>query len=163
MILASSIFDFNTSLVTPSLVISPKPLAFMSCCSSGLLAFYYVFHVSQFSSSAAPEHGCSNCGPCIYALLSKPDGQHHCTVSRNTFKPNLSSSRSLFRMSPSSPSSYSLVGNLSGMLLNTDMVLDYPRPQPPTFLNIGGIQVTLISLCRVLSPSSGEGEPRTTT
>ena len=46
-------------------------------------------------------------------------------------------------MSPNSPSSYSLVGNLSGMLLNTDMVLDYPRPQPPTFLNIGGIQVTL--------------------
>jgi len=44
-------------------------------------------------------------------------------------------------MSPNSPSSYSLVGNLSGMLLNTDMVLDYPRPQPPTFLNIGGIQV----------------------
>jgi len=44
-------------------------------------------------------------------------------------------------ISPSSPSSYALVGNLSGMLLNTDMVLDYPRPQPPTFLNIGGIQV----------------------
>lgn len=31
------------------------------------------------------------------------------------------------------------------MLLNTDMVLDYPRPQPPTFLNIGGIQVTVTS------------------
>ena len=125
--------------------------------------FCHVFHVSQFSSSAAPEHGCSNCGPCIYALLSKPDGQHYRTVSRNTFKQNLSSSCSLFRMSPNSPSSYSLVGNLSGMLLNTDMVLDYPRPQPPTFLNIGGIQVTLISLSWVQSPSSGEGEPRPTT
>ena len=34
-----------------------------------------------------------------------------------------------------------MVANLSGMLINTDMVLDYPRPQPPTFLNIGGIQV----------------------
>jgi len=44
-------------------------------------------------------------------------------------------------ISPSSPSSIELVKNLSGMLLNTDMVLDYPRPQPPTFLNIGGIQV----------------------
>ena len=162
MILASSIFDPNTSLVRPSLVTSPKPHVSLSCCSSGFLAFFHVFHVTQFSSSAAPEHGCSNCGPCIYALLSKPDGQHHCTVSRNTFK-HLSSSHALFRMSPNSPSSYSLVGNLSGMLLNTDMVLDYPRPQPPTFLNIGGIQVTLISLSRVQSPLSGEGEPRPTT
>ena len=83
--------------------------------------------------------------------------------AKTNFKKNVSSTYLLLRMSPNSPSSYSLVGNLSGMLLNTDMVLDYPRPQPPTFLNIGGIQVTLISLSRVLSPSSGEGEPRPTT
>ena len=83
--------------------------------------------------------------------------------AKTNSKKNVISIYSLLRMSPNSPSSYSLVGNLSGMLLNTDMVLDYPRPQPPTFLNIGGIQVTLISLCRVLSPSSGEGEPRPTT
>jgi len=45
------------------------------------------------------------------------------------------------KLSPGSPSSSAMVANLSGMLINTDMVLDYPRPQPPTFLNIGGIQV----------------------
>ena len=27
------------------------------------------------------------------------------------------------------------------MLINTNYVLDYPRPQPPTFINIGGIQI----------------------
>ena len=49
-------------------------------------------------------------------------------------------------MSPASPSSSTMVANLSGMLINTDMVLDYPRPQPPTFLNIGGIQVDRVFL-----------------
>jgi glucuronosyltransferase len=32
-------------------------------------------------------------------------------------------------------------GNLSGVLINSDYVLDYPRPLPPTFINIGGLQI----------------------
>ena len=42
---------------------------------------------------------------------------------------------------PSSPSSSELLANLSGVLINTDYVLDYARPQPPTFINVGGIQI----------------------
>ena len=26
-------------------------------------------------------------------------------------------------------------------MINTDYILDYPRPQPPTFINVGGIQI----------------------
>ena len=26
-------------------------------------------------------------------------------------------------------------------MINTDFILDYPRPQPPTFINVGGIQI----------------------
>ena len=33
------------------------------------------------------------------------------------------------------------IGNLSGVLINSDYVLDYPRPLPPTFINIGGLQI----------------------
>ena len=48
---------------------------------------------------------------------------------------------------PSSPSSRELLGNISGVMINTDYILDYPRPQPPTFINVGGIQI---------KPSPGE-------
>ena len=34
-----------------------------------------------------------------------------------------------------------LLGELNGALINTNNVLDYPRLQPATFLNIGGIQI----------------------
>jgi len=42
---------------------------------------------------------------------------------------------------PGSPPASQLLGNINGMLINTNNVLDYPRPQPPTFINIGGIQI----------------------
>ena len=34
-----------------------------------------------------------------------------------------------------------LLANISGVMINTDFILDYARPQPPTFLNVGGIQI----------------------
>ena len=42
---------------------------------------------------------------------------------------------------PSSPSSHELLANLSGVLINTDNVIDYARPQPPAFVNVGGLQI----------------------
>ena len=42
---------------------------------------------------------------------------------------------------PSSPSSRQLLANISGVMINTDFILDYPRPQPPTYINVGGIQI----------------------
>jgi len=42
---------------------------------------------------------------------------------------------------PTSPSSSELLSNLSGLLINTDYILDYARPQPPSFINVGGIQI----------------------
>jgi glucuronosyltransferase len=42
---------------------------------------------------------------------------------------------------PASLPSSELLSNLNGMLINTDYVLDYARPQPPTFINVGGLQI----------------------
>lgn len=42
----------------------------------------------------------------------------------------------------SRPSSSELLNNLSGVLINTDYVIDYPRPMPPSFINIGGLQIS---------------------
>ena len=42
---------------------------------------------------------------------------------------------------PSCPATHLLLGELSGVLINSDFVLDYPRPLPPTFLNVGGLQI----------------------
>jgi len=42
---------------------------------------------------------------------------------------------------PASPSSSQLLANLSGVLINTDYVLDYARQQPPAFINVGGLQI----------------------
>ena len=39
------------------------------------------------------------------------------------------------------PSSRDLQAGLSGALINTDWALDYPRPYPPSFRNIGGLQI----------------------
>ena len=47
----------------------------------------------------------------------------------------------LARQLPESPGAVELIGNLSGVLINTDYVLDYPRPNPPTFVNVGGLQI----------------------
>jgi len=35
-----------------------------------------------------------------------------------------------------------MLNDLSGLLINTDFVLDYPRPMPPSFINIGGLQIS---------------------
>ena len=34
-----------------------------------------------------------------------------------------------------------LLSNLSGVMINTDNILDYARPQPPNFINVGGLQI----------------------
>eukprot|EP00095_Tigriopus_kingsejongensis_P007274 maker-scaffold144_size312663-snap-gene-2.33 protein:Tk07274 transcript:maker-scaffold144_size312663-snap-gene-2.33-mRNA-1 annotation:"udp-glucuronosyltransferase 2b31-like isoform 1" len=43
---------------------------------------------------------------------------------------------------PDIPSTRDTLGDMSGALLNTDNILDYPRLQPETFLNIGGMQIS---------------------
>ena len=52
----------------------------------------------------------------------------------------------LAELCPASPPAAALLANLSGMLINTDNVLDYPRPQPPTFLNVGGLQIQRVGV-----------------
>ena len=42
---------------------------------------------------------------------------------------------------PGPPSAQELLGGLSGMLINTHSALDYPRLQPETFVNVGGLQI----------------------
>ena len=42
---------------------------------------------------------------------------------------------------PKAPSTREMLAELSGALLNTDNILDYPRLQPDTFINIGGMQI----------------------
>ena len=42
---------------------------------------------------------------------------------------------------PKSPKSAELLSDLSGVMINTDFVLDYPRAQPPNFINVGGLQI----------------------
>ena len=39
------------------------------------------------------------------------------------------------------PNAKELQGGLSGVLVNTDWVLDYPRSYPPSYRNIGGLQI----------------------
>ena len=43
---------------------------------------------------------------------------------------------------PSAPPTRQMLSDLNGALLNTDNILDYPRLQPETFINIGGMQIT---------------------
>ena len=45
---------------------------------------------------------------------------------------------------PNSPGSKFLLADLNGAMINTNFVLDYPRLQPTTFINIGGIQIAKI-------------------
>ena len=42
---------------------------------------------------------------------------------------------------PNCPSSKFLLADLNGAMINTNFVLDYPRLQPTTFINIGGMQI----------------------
>ena len=42
---------------------------------------------------------------------------------------------------PGTPSPRILLGNLSGMLINSHPAIDYPRLLPPTFLEVGGFHI----------------------
>ena len=42
---------------------------------------------------------------------------------------------------PGTPSPRNLLGNLSGMLINSHPAIDYPRLLPPSFLEIGGFHI----------------------
>jgi len=42
---------------------------------------------------------------------------------------------------PGTPHPFDLLKDLNGMLINTDYALDYPRLLPPTFINVGGMQI----------------------
>ena len=43
---------------------------------------------------------------------------------------------------PNCKSAADLLANLNGAMINTNFVLDYPRLQPTTFINVGGIQIS---------------------
>lgn len=49
--------------------------------------------------------------------------------------------QSLQKYLPGSPHPYDLLKDINGMLINTDYALDYPRLLPPTFINVGGMQI----------------------
>ena len=39
------------------------------------------------------------------------------------------------------PSSWQMLADINGVLINTNNVLDYPRLQPETYVNVGGMQI----------------------
>ena len=43
---------------------------------------------------------------------------------------------------PNCPSASFLIADLNGAMINTNFVLDYPRLQPTTFINVGGMQIS---------------------
>jgi len=43
---------------------------------------------------------------------------------------------------PDSPKSSFLISDLNGAMINTNFILDYPRLQPQTFINVGGMQIS---------------------
>ena len=43
---------------------------------------------------------------------------------------------------PNSPKSSFLISDLNGAMINTNFILDYPRLQPQTFINVGGMQIS---------------------
>ena len=42
---------------------------------------------------------------------------------------------------PDCPTSKSLIADLNGAMINTNFIFDYPRLHPPTFINVGGMQI----------------------
>ena len=42
----------------------------------------------------------------------------------------------------SMPGTRQMLADLNGVLINTNNVLDYPRLQPETFVNVGGMQIS---------------------
>ena len=45
------------------------------------------------------------------------------------------------RHMPGTPRSWDLLADLNGALINSNMVVDYPRLLPETFVNVGGMQI----------------------
>ena len=43
---------------------------------------------------------------------------------------------------PQCPKSSFLLSDLNGAMINTNFILDYPRLQPITFINVGGMQIS---------------------
>jgi len=43
---------------------------------------------------------------------------------------------------PDCPTSKSLIADLNGAMINTNFIFDYPRLHPPTFINVGGMQIS---------------------
>ena len=43
---------------------------------------------------------------------------------------------------PDCPSSSFLIADLNGGMVNTNYILDYPRLMGPTFINVGGMQIS---------------------
>lgn len=43
---------------------------------------------------------------------------------------------------PGTPHSSTLLSDLSGLLINSHWVFDYPKQLPPSFLHIGGFHMT---------------------
>ena len=43
---------------------------------------------------------------------------------------------------PNCPNSRFLLSDLNGAMINTNFVLDYPRLQPTSFINVGGMQIS---------------------
>ncbi|XP_076047795.1 UDP-glucuronosyltransferase 2B33-like [Oratosquilla oratoria] len=67
----------------------------------------------------------------IYYFISKAVMQY----LSSTFIPHMR------RFQPDCPTSSELLSNISGALINSDYALDYPRALPPTYINIGGLQL----------------------
>lgn len=49
--------------------------------------------------------------------------------------------RAVQKYYPGTPYPTDLLKNVNGMLINTDYAMDYPRLLPPTFINVGGMQI----------------------
>jgi hypothetical protein len=49
--------------------------------------------------------------------------------------------RAVKKQLPGTPNPCDLISELNGMLINTDYAMDYPRLLPPTFINVGGMQI----------------------
>lgn len=71
----------------------------------------------------------------VYNVLMKLGS--HLTMQTHCFFVN----RAVQTHLPDSPNPCDLIADLSGMLINTDYALDYPRLLPPNFINVGGMQI----------------------
>ena len=95
-------------------------------------AFLPSSHVPAFLSKLSDE---MNFWQRVYNTVMKA-GSHlimwiHCSIIHSAVQ----------RYYPDSPHPFYLLKNINGMLINTDYSLDYPRLLPPSFINVGGMQI----------------------